>query len=387
MALARIRRVVTGGDASGNSAVLWDGTSPGEHDSEVPDKGHIDFWVWRETPVPLALDDDPAKWDDEFPGPAGGGHLRVVNWMARAAEPSQRPASTPFHDPVAHGARMWDRGGGNNLDRTAMHKTQSVDYGILLYGERTLILDDTEVVMQPGDIVVQVGAWHLWDSERTGCLMAFDMIGADFVDGAAGTAQDSAYPGRPTSVEPKPDQQLPAGVKPQRRIVTIDREPGRGSLVVDGPSPDVRTDPARPGFALQRMWVVERAPAPIVSETLHLPHVLQPPRGGSVLNVLTVPPDAAWQGQVGQAEVAAWFDSVGCPDASRFGSQARHPYMQRTNTIDFCFVLEGELVLVLDTDEVVVKAGELVVQRGTSHAWSNRSDGAAVVAIASHDAR
>lgn len=386
MTLEKIRRVVTDNDPTGRSTVLWDGPSPGAHESEVPDKGHIDFWVWRETPLPLSVDDDPATWDDEFPGPEGGGHLRVVNWMAKSADPSQRPASTPFQDPVSHGGRMWDRGGGNNLDRTAMHKTQSVDYGILLHGERTLVLDDVELVMQPGDIVVQVGAWHLWDSEKTGCLMAFDMISADFVDGPAGTAQGSDETLVPAAGRSGAEQ-LPPGVKPQRRIVTIDREPGRGSLVVDGPSPDVRIDPARPGFALQRMWVVERAPAPIVYETLHLPHILQPPQGGSVLNVLTIPPDAAWQGQVGEADVSAWFNSVGCPGASRFASSAPHPYMQQTGTVDFCFVLEGELVLVLDTEEVMVHPGEIVVQRGTSHAWSNRSDGAAVVAIASHDAR
>lgn len=382
MALTPIRRLVTGVDAQGRSEVLWDGPPPGDHESEIPNKGHIDFWVWRETPLPLAVSDDPATWDDEFPGPAGGGHLRVVNWLARASDPSEIPPPTPMHAPEAHGARSWYRGGGNNFDRTPMHKTQSVDYGILLSGERTLVLDDCELEMVPGDIVVQVGAWHLWDSARIGCLMAFDMIGAEFVDGPAGTAQ-----GNDPVLQPKPDQQLPPGVKPQRRIVTIDHEPGKSSLVVVGPSPDVRVDPARPGFALQRMWVVDSAPAKIVYETLHLPHVLEPPANGSVLNVLTVPPDAAWQGRVGAAEVAAWFEGIGSPNASTFSPQSPHPYMQRTPTVDFCFVLEGQLVLVLDTEEVVVRAGEIVVQRGTNHAWSNRSDEPAVAAIASHDAR
>jgi uncharacterized cupin superfamily protein len=60
--------------------------------------------------------------------------------------------------------------------------------------------------------------------------------------------------------------------------------------------------------------------------------------------------------------------------------------MQKTNTFDFCFVLKGEIVLVLDDGEVTLKPGECVIQRGTNHAWSNRSDSPAVVAIASHDA-
>ncbi len=61
--------------------------------------------------------------------------------------------------------------------------------------------------------------------------------------------------------------------------------------------------------------------------------------------------------------------------------------MQRTRTLDICIVLEGEIVLVLDTQEVTLKAGEFVVQRGTNHAWSNRSGKPAVVSIASHDAK
>jgi uncharacterized cupin superfamily protein len=61
--------------------------------------------------------------------------------------------------------------------------------------------------------------------------------------------------------------------------------------------------------------------------------------------------------------------------------------MQKLRSFDFCIVLEGEIVLVLDTGEVTVKAGDFVIQRGTSHAWSNRSGKPAVVAIASHGAR
>ena len=58
--------------------------------------------------------------------------------------------------------------------------------------------------------------------------------------------------------------------------------------------------------------------------------------------------------------------------------------MQRTRTLDFCCVLEGKITLVLDTQEVPLRAGEIVVQGGTNHAWSNRSDKPAVVIIASH---
>jgi uncharacterized cupin superfamily protein len=49
--------------------------------------------------------------------------------------------------------------------------------------------------------------------------------------------------------------------------------------------------------------------------------------------------------------------------------------------------MEGEVVLVLDTEEVVLRQGDVVIQRGTNHAWNNRSGRPAVVAIASHAGR
>ena len=81
----------------------------------------------------------------------------------------------------------------------------------------------------------------------------------------------------------------------------------------------------------------------------------------------------------------AYFKSMGSPGASTYSAQAPHPYMQKTRTLEFCIVLEGEIVLVLDTQEVKLKAGEIVVQRGTNHSWSNRSNKPAVVTITSHD--
>jgi uncharacterized cupin superfamily protein len=76
---------------------------------------------------------------------------------------------------------------------------------------------------------------------------------------------------------------------------------------------------------------------------------------------------------------------MGSPRASTYSPLASHPYMQKMRTLDFCIVLEGAIVLVLDTQEVALKAGDFVVQRGTNHAWSNRTTIPAVVAIASHD--
>ena len=162
----------------------------------------------------------------------------------------------------------------------------------------------------------------------------------------------------------------------------------KSRAIADGPSPDVRTDPARPGFASTRIWVTGQTPARIadVRETLDAKHTLEPPRGGSLCRVVTFPPDADWKGTVGAKEVQSYFAAMGSPGASTYSPKAPHPYMQKTRTLDFYLVLEGEITLMLDTEEVQVKAGDTVVQRGTNHAWSNRSGKPCVIAFSSHDA-
>jgi uncharacterized cupin superfamily protein len=180
-------------------------------------------------------------------------------------------------------------------------------------------------------------------------------------------------------------------IKPVRRIVTIDDDTGKKSLAIeDRPSPDVRTDPARPGFGSTRIWVTNASPPTIEKtfrDTLALPHALEPPQQGSLCRVVTIPPDDIWRGRIGEKEVAAFFQAMGSPRASTWSPRAPHPYMQKTATLDFCLILDGEVTLVLDTNEVALKAGDTVVQRGTNHAWSNRSDKPCRIAISSHDAR
>ena len=381
--LKPIRRVVTGNDGRGRSKVVWDGPAPNAHSASMGSvKGHTDLWVWKDMPPPLAGAADDGNLPYVFPCPPNGGHLRVVQGPPKPADydPAKDADIIAPHERRlrANADRVWD-GGGNNVFSSAMHKTQTIDYGILLAGERELILDDCSVTMKPGDVVIQVGTWHQWSNPK-GSLMAFDMFAASFPDGPAGIAQGND---KPLVASPE----LPAGVKPARRIVTIDREPGKGTLVSDGPAPDVRVDPARPGFVISRMWVTEAHPAPIVYESLHLPATIAPPRGGSVCYVMNLPPDAGWKGKAGRAQVEAYFKAMGAPDACAYSDDAPHPYMQKTKTLEFAFVLEGEAVLVLDTQEVALSAGDIVIQRGTRHAWSNRSGRNAVIAIASHDAR
>lgn len=175
-------------------------------------------------------------------------------------------------------------------------------------------------------------------------------------------------------------------VAPVRRIVVGDGQPGKPEIFSDGPSPDVRGDPARPGFAMTRIWVTEGTPAPVrgVRETLHLPHTIEPPVDGSVCRFVTIPPDASWMDAIDEDKVRSFFAAMGSPDACQYAEDAPHPYMQRTATLDYVYVLDGSVTLVLDTEEVDLQEGDSVVQRGARHAWSNRTATPCTLVISSH---
>lgn len=174
----------------------------------------------------------------------------------------------------------------------------------------------------------------------------------------------------------------------ERRVVVVD-EGDRSRVISDGPSSEVITDAARPGFRSALLWVTDRSPVRLkdVREALGKGrHGLIPPPGGSLCRAVVFPPDAGFINKVRAADVQAFFESQGAPTLSTWGPDSPHPYMQKSRTLEFCFVIEGQITLVLDTEEVNLEAGDIVVQRGTNHAWSNRSPQACTIVFSAHDA-
>lgn len=174
---------------------------------------------------------------------------------------------------------------------------------------------------------------------------------------------------------------------PVRRIVAGVDDHGRSAVLSDGSPPDVYIDAARPGFTSTRVWITDSTPAEVkgVRETINRPQSLSPPAGGSVLRSIEFPPEAHYINRICTTDVAAYFAAMGSPEASTAANGAPHPYMQKTPSLDFCYVLDGSITLVLDTGEVNLFEGDTVIQRGTNHAWSNRSSQSARVLISQHD--
>lgn len=175
-------------------------------------------------------------------------------------------------------------------------------------------------------------------------------------------------------------------VRPIRRIVAGNNAAGRAVVLSDGPSTDVSLDPARPGFASTRLWVTTSSPARVkgIRESLDANQSLEPPPGGTVCRYEEYPPEAGFIGSVKRADIEAWYRRMGSPGVLIAGPRSPHPYMQRTSSLDLTYVLEGEIVLVLDTQEVKLEAGDILIQRGTAHAFSNRSMRPAILIHSQH---
>jgi len=78
------------------------------------------------------------------------------------------------------------------------------------------------------------------------------------------------------------------------------------------------------------------------------------------------------------------FATVGAAD--NIVQDSRHPFMHRTDTVDYGIVLSGEIVMLLDDQDVLLKAGDTFIQRGTNHAWSNQSSKPCQIAFVLIDA-
>jgi uncharacterized cupin superfamily protein len=102
--------------------------------------------------------------------------------------------------------------------------------------------------------------------------------------------------------------------------------------------------------------------------------------------VVEYPPETPYLRNISPAEVRAYFEAMGSPHAATAANGAPHPYMQRTHSLDFCSIFEGEVTLVLDNAEVDLKAGDQVILRGSNHAWSNRSDQPCIIFMSQHAA-
>ena len=166
------RRVVTGHSPEGVSIVVSDGPAPVSR--ELPGDGVAFHEIWSTMGAPAPIDAveqvDPTERELTVPPPPRGTRIRINEFA-------------PGH--------LDERG-----LQSPVHRTASVDYGVVLEGEITLVLDDSEVTLYAGDIVVQRGTDHAWANRgATTAMVAFILVDGAFEPSLVATLPDGAIDG------------------------------------------------------------------------------------------------------------------------------------------------------------------------------------------------
>ena len=162
---------------------------------------------------------------------------------------------------------------------------------------------------------------------------------------------------------------------PIHRVVTGHDADGKAVVTSAGALPTVVELSAIPGTVFHEVWNTSVTPAPAdngADPTLG-PLVLPPPANGTRLRFVDIPPDTADFLAHGAARMHDAFTEAGDAAASTVAAHSPHPLMHRTESVDYGVVIDGEMTLVLDDSEVRLLPGSVVIQRGTNHAWANRS--------------
>jgi mannose-6-phosphate isomerase-like protein (cupin superfamily) len=165
-----------------------------------------------------------------------------------------------------------------------------------------------------------------------------------------------------------------------RQVVTGRDADGKSVFVSDEPIVPV-TLQLLPGAEFHRLWGADETPKLPTDGTPTSQHAYFPPAGGFRWGFFTLPPES--QAAPENIDIAAALQELEekLPGMAQH-MEPDHPGMHTTDTVDFEVVLSGEIVLELDDGaEVTLKPGDTVVQNGTRHAWHNRGDVPAVIAV------
>ena len=160
--------------------------------------------------------------------------------------------------------------------------------------------------------------------------------------------------------------------------MTGHRSDGASIIQEDGLPARVQRVGNEHGPVFYEIWNTRETPARINAtsgEPAEDGIILAPPAKGTRIRVLDIPPEDGSLASLTAEERVAHFAAIGASDAvAQAGASQRHAYMHRTETVDYGIVLDGQIVLIMDEGETTVRAGDIIVQRGTNHGWANRSD-------------
>jgi mannose-6-phosphate isomerase-like protein (cupin superfamily) len=169
-----VRRVVTTVDPSGKAVVLLDGPNP--HNKVRPQRQTVSrlLWVTDATPADMTGSQDRAAREIDIAPPQGGSVFRIVDIPPTPPEVNALDLDYQHKIIGDHAPKK-----GLPPRHPLMHRTRTVDYAIIMAGEIDMLLDDTEIHLEAGDVLIQQGSNHAWVNRGSeACRIAFVLIDA-----------------------------------------------------------------------------------------------------------------------------------------------------------------------------------------------------------------
>lgn len=167
------------------------------------------------------------------------------------------------------------------------------------------------------------------------------------------------------------------------RIVTGHNAEGKSTILFSDNGTNVTHIPSWKGLYVTELWVTNETPA---DNSGHEDRSLRPMRHdpaprGTIFRLVEIPPESQTS-----FDAAGIFNELGSENKPTSEDSARHPSMHKTNSIDYLVVISGECIMGMDEGEIVVRQGDCIVQRGTNHAWINKTDKPCLLAVILIDA-
>lgn len=240
-----------------------------------------------------------------------------------------------------------------------MQRTASMDFCSIFEGAITLVLDTGEIDLKAGDQVILCGVSHAWSnrSDRRSIVLM---------------SQHAASPATPIPAALPTGEKPSASVRPVRRVVAGHDAQGRSALLCDSAVPNYF--PRATGTCFYELWTLDRVPTGLSGSAdagaAGRPFMHSPPANGAHWRITHSPVKRVEI--ISKAEQAK-LDAENATGGTQRLQGARHEGMHRTPSIDYAMCLEGERHLVLEDSDVLINAGDVVVQLGNWHSWENRS--------------
>jgi len=169
-----------------------------------------------------------------------------------------------------------------------------------------------------------------------------------------------------------------------RRVVTGHDAAGRSIISFDDHGTNVTHIPSWEGLYVTELWVTAEMPVDNSGDADRAlrPMKHDPDNAGTIFRLVEIPPESKTT-----FNAKGIFTELGSSNRPSEKDSSRHPTMHKTNSVDYLVVISGEMIMAMEEGETLLKAGDCIVQRGTNHAWINRSSSPCLLAAVLVDAK